>query len=109
MITTNPIADLPRVSQFMGVWADQFRTFGKMKFRVLGYSAYNAFGLIGSECNGIAILNENEKSVITDEIAKQSSGYFGPSKEQEAEFARIMACSEAEFKAACLSGRSRYA
>ena len=109
MITTNPIADLPRVSQFMGVWADQTRKIGKLKFRVLGYSAYNAFGLIGSECNGIAILDETNKSVITDELGKQDSGYFGPSEAQKKLHSFIMVCTEAEFKGFCLAGRSRYA
>ncbi len=51
-------------------------------FRILTYQAFDAHGLIGSECNGILILDEDEKKVVCDEILKQSSGYFGASKEQ---------------------------
>jgi hypothetical protein len=109
MKTINPIADLPRVSQFMGVWADKTRDFGAIQVRILGYSAYNAMGLIGSECNGIAILNDTEKSVITDEIGKQDSGYFGPSEKQKALFDEIVNCDEEKFKEWCFRGRSRIA
>jgi hypothetical protein len=42
------------------------------------YGAYDAFGLIGSECNGICVLNEDEKNVVADEICPVDSGYFGP-------------------------------
>jgi hypothetical protein len=43
------IFSLPRVGQFMGVWADQTRNFGTIQFRVIGYSALNVFGMIGPE------------------------------------------------------------
>lgn len=50
--------------------------------RFVLYGAYSALGLIGSECNGIAILDEDHKLVVCDEIAKENTGYFGPSKNQ---------------------------
>ena len=61
------------IHPFVGVEFD--KTVGD--FRVITYQAYNAFGLIGSECNGIAILNEKQKDVVLAEHLKQSSGYFG--------------------------------
>jgi hypothetical protein len=51
-------------------------------FRILTYQAFDAHGLIGSECNGILILDEDEKKVVCDEILKQDSGYFGASHDQ---------------------------
>jgi hypothetical protein len=107
---------LPNVGQFAYVWADQVRTFKipgtrkVRKFRIFGYCAYNAGGAFMPESNGIAIVSEKrgDKHVITDEIAKASS-YLEPTSAQRAEFDRLTKCSENEFKAACLSGRSRYA
>lgn len=106
---SNNIFSLPRVGQFMGVWADQTRNFGAIQCRVIGYSALNVFGMIGPERNGIAILNDSEKSVITTDIGRQLSGYDGPSELQKQEFARLVACDESEFKDACFSGNSRIA
>ena len=51
-------------------------------------SAYNAFGLIGPEKNGIFVLDETNKRVLTDEIMKGLTGYYGPTKEQWAEYMR---------------------
>lgn len=74
------------VGPYTGVQYDKIIAFdtpeGKRKFRFLVYQAYNAFGLIGSECNGVAILDEDKKSVLCDEIAKQNSGWYGISPKQ---------------------------
>jgi hypothetical protein len=99
---------LPNVGPFNFVWADKFVSFGKMKFRVVGYCAYNAMGLIGTEYNGIAILSENDKAVVTDNIACATT-YMEPTPLQRATFDRIVALPESEFKKVCLTGRSRYA
>ena len=77
---------------FMGVQFEKQVTFkfkkdGKAvtrKFLVITYQAYNAFGLIGSESNGVAVLDEDNHSVVCDEIAKESTGYFGVSNTQVA-------------------------
>lgn len=45
--------------------------------------AYNAFGLIGPEHNGVFVLDDEDKCVVCDQIDKQSSGYFGPSDTQK--------------------------
>jgi hypothetical protein len=56
---------------------------GKVRtFRILIYQAFNAMGLIGSEMNGVLILDVDFKKVICDEIEKQSSGYNGASAAQ---------------------------
>jgi hypothetical protein len=49
---------------------------------VIAYQAYNARGLIGSEFNGVAVLNEDDKDVVCDCIAQCSSGYYGVSDGQ---------------------------
>jgi len=51
--------------------------------------AYNAFGLIGSEHNGIFVLNDTNKTVVLDRHCPIASGYCGPSQSQWDEFARI--------------------
>lgn len=85
----------PSVGPFMGVSQDETLRFvtpqGERCFRVILYGAYNARGLIGPEFNGIAVLDEDQKAVVVDNIAKQDSGYFGPSPDQRAEFARLCA------------------
>ena len=74
------------VGPYTGVMYDKTVTYetsiGPRKFRFVIYQAFNAFGLIGSECNGVAILDEDKKSVLCDEISKQNSGYFGISPTQ---------------------------
>ena len=60
------------------------------KTYVIGIAgALDAFGLIGPEHNGIFILDDDEKRVVLDRHCEIASGYFGPSKEQWAEFKRI--------------------
>ena len=81
-----------QVGPFVGVSADQVRTFPNGRsFRFLVYGAYNAFGLIGSEKNGVAVLDEDNKCVVCDELARADSGYFGPSAEQLALFRKMTA------------------
>lgn len=94
-MSLNPIANGKSVGPFAGV-LDQYDT--KVKpigsaesFRVIIYAAYNAFGLIGPERNGIAILNEDRSNVFCDEIAKASSGYFGPTPSQIETFKKMTA------------------
>jgi hypothetical protein len=45
-------------------------------FLIINYGAYNAMGLIGTERNGIAILNETARSVVLDGEAPQSMGWY---------------------------------
>ena len=88
-----------QVGPFMGVSFDKVKKFRNGRaFRILVYQAYNAFGLIGSECNGVAILDENKKSVVCDEIEKQSTGYFGASERQMKVAATIASMDWVQFR-----------
>lgn len=107
------ISNFPSVGPYVGVTIDKQVTFKQGRknrtFRVLVYGAYNAFGLIGSEKNGIAILDENERAVLADELGIESSGYFGPSKNQIDLFKAILGMSWADFQDLINnSGRNRY-
>lgn len=62
------------------------------RFLIIVYGAYNAYGLIGTEKNGIAILDMNNKIVIADEIFIGKSG-----EEQREEASRCAALSWKEF------------
>jgi hypothetical protein len=82
------------------------KTFGERSFTVIVASAYNA-GIIGPECNGLVVLDDNHRQVLLDEHLKESSGYFGASERQQAEFKRVMAMEWPDFTA-FLRGNKRY-
>lgn len=86
------------VGPFVGVTKDAVFKKGGRTFRLVLYGAYNAFGLIGPECNGIALLDEDERQVILDEEARIASGFYGPSASQKRRFDEIEAMSVKEFK-----------
>ena len=87
-----------RVGPFMGVQRDKIITFGKRKFRVVLYAAYNAFGLIGSERNGVAVLDENKRAVLLDGESQIDSGYYGASGAQFKRFDEVVAMSWLQFQ-----------
>lgn len=59
--------------------------------------AYNAFGLIGPEHNGLFVLDDTNKQVILDQHAKEQTGYFGPSNEQWEALRHVMQLPEHDF------------
>ena len=58
------------------------RTIGRTTYVVGIAGAYNAFGLIAPEHNGLFVLDETHKRVLTDRICEAPSGYFGPTRAQ---------------------------
>lgn len=93
------VMSLPSVGPYLGVSCDEIKTLkDKRKFRLIIYGAYNALGLIGSECNGIAVLDEDNKEVVCDEMSKADTGYFGPTKEQLKLYDYLMKASDTNFK-----------
>jgi hypothetical protein len=78
-----------QVGPYMGVSFDKTVNHGSSTFRIITYQAFNAQGLIGSEYNGIAILDEDKMEIIVDNIACGPSGYFGVTAAQNAEAERI--------------------
>lgn len=100
-----------QVGPFMGVQFDKVKKFRNGRsFRIVAYQAYNAFGLIGSECNGVAILDEDKKSVVCDEIDKEGSGYYGLSEHQLKTAATIASMDWKQFRVFVNSNpRLRYA
>jgi len=61
-----------QIGPFMGVEFDEIVSHGDRAFRVITYSAYNAMGLIGTEYNGVAILDENDKTCLAKNIEARS-------------------------------------
>jgi len=92
-----------RVGNYVGVSRDETRKFKGLEVRIVLYGAYNAFGLIGPECNGIVILNDTSKQVVLDEHCKIGTGYFGPDVNQIFEFERLMKLPKEELIAFCRS------
>jgi hypothetical protein len=87
------------IGPYTSIRAERTIELNGRKYRLAIYGAFNAMGLIGSECNGIVILDENKRAVLLDEHAKNNSGYFGASQRQVEEFERICRMTPAEFEA----------
>ena len=73
------------------------------RFKLVIAGAYNASGLIGSECNGILILDDENKLVILDEHARADSGYYGPTNKQVDEFEKLCKMNYEQFMIFCRS------
>lgn len=71
---------------------------GKTLYRVGIAGAYNAFGLIGPEHNGIFVLDDTHKRVVLDRDTEESSGYYGPSPRQWARLKEVMEMTDAQFR-----------
>jgi hypothetical protein len=86
------------------------RTVGGIDYLVGIAGAYNAFGLIGSEHNGIFVLDDTNKAVVFDRDTEISSGYHGPSQRQWDRLKELMTCSDDAFRVELLTNeRSRIA
>lgn len=91
------------VGQYAMVFRDETLKFGNRTFRVILYGAYNAMGLIGTEKNGIAVLDEDNKQVVLDGHCPQETGAYGPSDSQMVEWRRICRMGDGEFVEFCNS------
>jgi len=70
------------VGPYTGVQFDRIRKYENGRsLRIITYQAFNAMGLIGSEYNGVAVLDEDSLQVVTDQLARAPSGYNGVSRE----------------------------
>lgn len=75
------------------------RKVGRTTYLVGIAGAYDAFGLIGPEHNGVFVLDDTRKRVILDRHAENpAGGYFGPSKAQWSELAKLMTMPAPEFR-----------
>ncbi len=72
---------------------------GRGKYLVGTCQAFDVFGLVGSEQNGVFVLNETMGLVVLDRHCEQNTGYFGASAEQFAEAERIAHLDWDDFKA----------
>lgn len=54
----------PRLGPYMGILRDEKRG----RYRLALYCAYNAGGLIGSEYNGIVVLDDKDRCVVADNL-----------------------------------------
>ena len=111
-ITTEPrqgVQGQAKAGPFCFVNADALVEHEGRHYRVVLYGAYDAQGLIGPEYNGIGVLCEDDKTVVADNICRENSGYFGPSRRQIEEWRRIVEADTEEFKRTVNSSpRPRY-
>lgn len=94
---------MKNVGQYTMVSMDKTLDFGGRRFRVVLYGAYNALGLIGTENNGIAVLDEDRLQVVFDGHCIQDTGAYGPSDRQIVEFERVCALGGEDFVEFCNS------
>lgn len=87
------VLSLPSVGPYVGVSRDVKRG----RYRILVYGAFNACGLIGSEHNGICVLDDQDMQVVADRLAQVGSGYHGPSPLQIKAFEHLLTCSPQKF------------
>lgn len=73
------------------------RTAGGETFKLFISAAFNAMGLIGSEADGIVILNETRMEVVSDEILRSGSGYSGPHANQIVQLDYLLALPDEQF------------
>lgn len=79
------------------------------RFHVFTYRAYNTCGLVGHECNGITVCDINKGQVLCDEIAKQSSGYYGTNPSQRKALSELLTSDWQSFRRFINSNpRARY-
>lgn len=91
------------VGNYTMVFREKTLTFGDRTFRAVLYGAYNAGGLIGTENNGIAVLDEDRMRVVLDLHCPQETGAFGPSDDQMVEWRRVCNMEASEFLEFCNS------
>lgn len=84
--------------QYMDVSRSEIVGHNGTKYRVIIYGAYNAMGLIGTEMNGIAVLDEDTPCVIVDGIATTSSGMDTPTRTQLAYFKNMCLADYEQFR-----------
>jgi hypothetical protein len=73
------VPDGGKVGPYESVYGDSLRNYnGELgRFRVFMSGAYNAYGLIGSECNGIVVLDNKEMRVLCDQIRRSDHSAYG--------------------------------
>ena len=95
-----PIQDCSSQGPYTGVTSMADRDFGSHgKFRIMIYAAFNAYGLIGPEMNGVVVARELDKyDIVFDGGAKADSGYFGASAKQLQLFDDLVAANWEQFR-----------
>ena len=78
----------PRLGPYMGILRDEKRG----RYRLALYCAYNAGGLIGSEYNGIVVLDDKDRCVVVDNLAVGE-----PQWRQAALIDSLLKCSPEQF------------
>lgn len=97
------VLEFPSMGPLAGVTHRRVRRFaggGEVRtFYVVLHMAYNALGLIGTEHNGVAVLDADERDILMSTHCNTSSGYFGPTQIQIDEWDRVCRMTYVELKA----------
>lgn len=87
-----------RIGNYVGTTYTFSRVIDGATVTVFIYGAYDAYGLIGSEENGIGAVavRGEDRVVLMDRHMCAISGYFGPTRNQFEEFNRLKKLSNEE-------------
>lgn len=86
------------IGPYYGVTHDVVCEKGGKRWRIIVYGAYNAYGLIGGEHNGVAVFDETTEEVILDKLDAETTGYYGPSDQQVWLFNKLVEMNWDEFR-----------
>ena len=98
----NPTA--PGVGPYLGLSRDALKAYttpagARVNLRFILYAALDVEGLRVLELNGIAILHEDKRLVLADNVGQIKTGVFGPGQEQLELFDKLTGLSWTEFAA----------
>ena len=83
------------IKPYTGVQLDitaEFKTpTGPRHFRIITYQAYDAYGLIGTEINGVAVLDDDQKQIVCDKMWPNRQGGWGGATQEQVENAERLA------------------
>lgn len=86
-----------RYGQYVDVSRSEIVGHNGTKYRVIIYGAIDAFGLIGPEFNGVAVLDEDAPRVIVDCMAETTHGHATPTRRQLELFKKLVLADYPEF------------
>lgn len=90
-MTDTPFYERPSLAPMMYIAKMATLDFGKNgKYTIAIYGAYNAMGLIGTEQNGICVLDDVRKCVLLDQHQGITSGMDTPTARQLKAFDEVL-------------------
>lgn len=105
------VLEFPNMGPLTGITHRRCRRFSSKgetrTFYVVLHMAYNAGGLIGTEANGVAVLDGDARDVLVASHGATASGYYGPTQVQIDEWDRVCRMTYAQLREFVNTNRTR--